>query len=95
MKKTAIYYYDVGNTFRPNQDELKSKMYCCPRCRGQMFKPRNQAFNPVFRCPNCGFEILADKVLEESQIDEAIEKKKLRKIYGDETIVKDILDTQK
>jgi ribosomal protein L37AE/L43A len=91
MEKKSIYYYDINNVHRPNQQELQSNEYICPRCKSKIFKSRFRVLKQVFVCPCCGFEIEVTKVLEESQIDEAIEKKKNRKLKP-EQMLKDIIE---
>lgn len=91
MDKKSIYYYDIDNIHRPNQNELASNEYICPRCKAQIFKSRYRILNQVYVCPCCGFQLDVSKVLEENQIDEAREKKKNRKLKPEE-MIKNIIE---
>jgi predicted RNA-binding Zn-ribbon protein involved in translation (DUF1610 family) len=86
MNKKSIYYYDIDNVHRPNQNELSSNEYICPNCKSQIFKSRHRVLKQIYICPCCGFQLDVTKVLEESQIDEAREKKKTRKMKSEEVI---------
>lgn len=94
MRKKSIYYYDVGNTFRPNKDEIDSNQMVCPKCKQPIFHDRHRSLNPKIRCPNCGFSIDMTHVLDKDQIPDAMQRKRERRRLRqktDEGIIQDIV----
>jgi DNA-directed RNA polymerase subunit RPC12/RpoP len=79
MDKESLYYYDKPNVYRPNNEELNTKLFNCPRCKKRLSIPRTIASNPSYVCPNCGIKIPLENILHtRDKVEEYMAEQKKR-----------------
>jgi ribosomal protein L37AE/L43A len=63
--KTALYHRNKGRVYRRTRKECDSDIVECAKCKSEMeLHPYTKSIG-IWICPDCGFKISTDKVIDD------------------------------
>ena len=78
--RTAVYFKERGRVYKRTRRERADEVMNCPRCRPDLVEMEKQPFTRgvgLWVCPNCGWKITTDKVIDEPAATALVERKRL------------------
>lgn len=64
LSMQALYHHEPGRRYRPTKREVDSGKFECPRCHVTMVCSTRKAKDPLYRCPDCAWNIAKSDIFD-------------------------------